>query len=111
MASVWICKAIYEKIMGKAYNYADFGSTMTTKATGVHFLAKMLKIPKSQIMAIGDLENDIELLSTIGIPVVMKNAKPKVKDYAKYITKKDNNNSGVADAIYEMIGDNDENSN
>lgn len=99
------CKNIYEKIIGKTYNYAEFGGTPTTKASGVHYLATLLKIPKSQIMAIGDLENDIELLSTIGIPVVMRNAKDCIKEHAVYITKEDNNNSGVADAIYKMVGE------
>ena len=35
----------------------------------------------------------------------MKNAKPEIKVYATYITTKDNNNSGVAEAIYKMIGE------
>ena len=98
-------KNLFEEIIGKRYNYAEFGGSLTTKATGIHYLATKLKIQKSQIMAIGDLDNDVELFETIGIPVVMKNAKPEIKVYATYITTKDNNNSGVAEAIYKMIGE------
>ena len=95
---------IYEEIIDKKYNYAEFGRCNTTKATGLKELATILNISSKQIMAIGDLENDIELLSSVGMPVVMKNAKDHIKKYASYITKNDNNESGVAEAIYKVLG-------
>lgn len=98
-------KNIYEEIIGEKYNYIEFGSTKATKATGIHYLAIETKTPKEQIMAIGDLDNDIDLLKTVGYPVVMQNAKNNVKEYASYVTKKNNNNSGVAEAIYNMLGE------
>lgn len=53
-------------------------------------------------MAIGDGENDIEMLALAGWGVAMGNASSIVKVVAKAITTT-NNENGVARAIYEYI--------
>ena len=52
-------------------------------------------------MFIGDGYNDVEVLKTVGYPVVMGNAPEDVKKYAKYITS-DNDSGGVAEAIRKI---------
>lgn len=96
-------KNLNEVAINKIINYAEFGCSNDTKATGIIRLADLLGIGTDEIMAIGDLENDIEMLSVVGYPIAMKNGKQKVKEMAKYITTKDNNNSGVAESIYRFI--------
>lgn len=96
-------KDLKEHAINKTINYAEFGKSDDTKATGIISLAKVLGINQDEIMAIGDLENDIDMLSTVGYPIAMQNGKQKVKQIAKYVTTKDNNNSGVAEAIYKFI--------
>ena len=65
-------------------------------------LANSLGIRKSEIMACGDSENDIEMLKIAGIGVAMNNADEKVKAIADYITLS-NEENGVAYAIDRFI--------
>lgn len=57
-----------------------------TKGNAIQFLAKLWNIELSQILAIGDQENDIEMLKTAGVSVAMGNAIKEVKEITTYIT-------------------------
>lgn len=65
-------------------------------------LAKRLGIQKSEIMACGDSENDIEMLKMVEIGVAMSNSDERVKAIADYITLS-NEENGVAYAIDRFI--------
>ena len=51
----------------------------------------------------GDADNDISMLQTTPVSVVMKNADSHMHTYATYITEHDNNHDGVAEAIYKFM--------
>lgn len=55
------------------------------KARGVLQLAAALDIPPSDVMAIGDFYNDIEMMSAVGTGVAVGNAIDEVKRHAKYV--------------------------
>lgn len=61
-------------------------------------LAGKLKIPRAQVMAIGDFENDLDMIEYAGLGVAMENGTENVKRAAQYITL-DNQANGVAAAI------------
>lgn len=63
---------------------------------------KAKNISPSEIMAIGDNFNDESMIKMAGIGVAMENAVPEIKNLASFITK-NNNDSGVANAIYSFI--------
>lgn len=65
---------------------------------GLVQLANYLNIKETEIMTIGDENNDIEMLKNAKVSVAMENASKEIKNVAKYITKT-NNESGVALAI------------
>ena len=69
-----------------------------SKASGVLELARYLSVPVEQIMAIGDNNNDIEMLRTVGWGVAMGQASEAVKSAARTITAS-NREDGVAQAI------------
>jgi 5-amino-6-(5-phospho-D-ribitylamino)uracil phosphatase len=69
-----------------------------SKASGVIELARYHNIPLEQIMAIGDNNNDIEMLQTVGWGVAMGQASEAVKTAARAITTS-NQEDGVAQAI------------
>jgi len=69
-----------------------------SKGTALKVLLKEFGIPASQAMALGDGENDIEMLQLVGLSVAMGNANDHVKSFAKVITKT-NDEEGVAEAI------------
>ncbi len=69
-----------------------------SKATGVTRLAERLHIPLSQVMAIGDNNNDLEMLEAVGWGVAMGHAPAPVKQAARAVTAS-NTEDGVALAI------------
>lgn len=58
-----------------------------SKAKGIEKLTEILGIPSERQYAFGDGLNDLEMLSTVVNSVAMGNAKDKVKEVAKYVTK------------------------
>lgn len=60
-------------------------------------------IKQEEIIAIGDDDNDIEMIKNAGLGVAMKNASPKVLDAADVITEKTNDECGVADILTKIF--------
>ncbi len=50
----------------------------TSKASAVQLIAKHLRVPLEDIMAVGDSENDVPMLDIVGHPRVMANGSPAV---------------------------------
>ncbi len=65
--------------------------------------AKEKGIDQSEIIAIGDDNNDIEMIKNSGCGIAMKNGSKQVKDVADIVTEKDNNQSGVAHALRKVL--------
>lgn len=72
------------------------------KANALADLAKRLDIKPEEIMAIGDADNDLEMLTFAGVSVAMGNAKPSVKEIATHHTLT-NNEHGVAHIIEKLL--------
>jgi hydroxymethylpyrimidine pyrophosphatase-like HAD family hydrolase len=69
-----------------------------SKASGVKALAQSLAIPLQEVMALGDNNNDIQMLQTVGWGVAMGQSSEAVKRAAHAITAS-NKEDGVAQAI------------
>ena len=69
-----------------------------SKASGLAALAHYLHIPLSQVMAIGDNNNDLEMLQAAGWGVAMGHAPDVIKEAADAVTTT-NTEDGVARAI------------
>ncbi|MDR0921940.1 MAG: Cof-type HAD-IIB family hydrolase [Lactobacillales bacterium] len=80
----------------------EFMPKGVTKAYGIELLAKDLGIKQSEIMAIGDEENDLPMIEYAKIGVAMKNAVPMIK-VAATVETDTNENDGVAKAIEKYI--------
>lgn len=80
----------------------EFNKAGISKATGVQFLSKYLGVPMKDIVAIGDSENDIEMLKTAGTGIAMGNAVEAAKAAADDITAS-NDEDGVAKAIEKYL--------
>ena len=72
------------------------------KAFGLEKLAQNLNIQPSEIAAIGDAANDIEMLEYAGLAIAMGNASEEVKAIADIVTDT-NENNGVIKAIDKLI--------
>ncbi|MDF2909530.1 MAG: hydrolase [Sporolactobacillus laevolacticus] len=73
----------------------------TNKAKAVRSLCDEMLIPMSQVMALGDDRNDLELFLQCGYPVAMENAIDELKQHAWKITDT-NDKDGVAVVLEEI---------
>lgn len=69
-----------------------------SKGRGVKLLLKELGIDEKHLLAIGDGENDVEMIEMAGIGVAVGNANPKLKAVANHIVST-NDEDGVAEAV------------
>ena len=72
------------------------------KAFGLEKLAQKLNIEPSEIAAVGDAANDIEMLEYAGLAIAMGNASEEVKSISDIVTDT-NENNGVIKAIDKLI--------
>ncbi|MEG1287922.1 MAG: HAD-IIB family hydrolase [Bacilli bacterium] len=96
-------KNLNEKSINKIINYLEIGNSKDTKCNGLKSLLNYTNLNLSDVLFVGDGENDLDVFETIDNSCCMINGANKVKKLAKYITTRDNNNSGVADAIYRFV--------
>ncbi|GAC1455652.1 MAG: pyridoxal phosphatase [Ktedonobacteraceae bacterium] len=82
------------------YGYAEMAimHTHCSKASGLTALAQQRNIPLAHVMAIGDNNNDIEMLEAVGWGVAMGQASDTVRSIAQAVTTS-NTEDGVALAI------------
>lgn len=71
----------------------------TSKGSGVKVLLDHLGVTTKEIMAIGDGENDVEMLEMASLGIALSNGSEKTKAVANVIGLS-NDEDGVADAIY-----------
>lgn len=99
-----IPKEIEEKyeITSSVPEYIEFVKKGIKKSEAIQSIMKTYQIKQEEVMAMGDGENDIEMLKFAGWGVAMKNAREDVKKVANVVTTS-NNEDGVAKAIEKYI--------
>lgn len=85
------------------YYYTEISEKNVDKWFAIKYLCNILNINESEIIAIGDNVNDIQMIKNAGLGVAMKGSTPYVTKIADYVTKFDNNNNGVANALNEIL--------
>ena len=90
------------KVVDGGFDNLEFTKAGTNKAAGLKFLAGHLGMTMDEVMAVGDSENDIEMLREAGLGIAMGNAADEVKSVADEITL-DNEHEGVAAAIAKYL--------
>lgn len=73
------------------------------KGSAVRYMSDFLQVPMENTIGAGDAENDITMLKAVHTSCVMKNARPEMHQYGSYITKRDNNHSGIAEIIEKFM--------
>lgn len=96
-------KEYKDRIINKEYEYLDITPNKTNKKEALEILSKYLEISSSEVMAIGDNLNDIDMIQNSGIGVAVANAYDDVKKVATYTTAKSVDDSGFAEAVYKYI--------
>ena len=91
------------RIISSASDNVEIMHPEFDKARALARVCEMYGTDLAHTIAIGDSENDLEMLEAVGMPVAMGNGNDQVKSIAKMITKT-NAEHGVAHAIYELLG-------
>jgi hypothetical protein len=86
---------IYEK---KDFSMIDLIHPAISKGATLAEWTASRGVARQEILAIGDNHNDLEMLSFAGVPVVMGNGVPELKERGWYVTRS-NDDDGVAEAI------------
>lgn len=73
-----------------------------TKATGLARLVERLGLTAAEVMAVGDADNDLEMLAYAGLAIGMRNSTPAVKAVVDELTET-NDKDGVAQAIKQHL--------
>lgn len=84
-------------------NNIEIMDKYATKGHALKQVAAAHKISLKNTLAIGDNLNDESMLSIVEYSVAMENAMPQLKEIAKYITEKNNEEAGVADTVFKLI--------
>ncbi|GGA86868.1 Cof-type HAD-IIB family hydrolase [Puia dinghuensis] len=82
--------------------YLEVMDTRGSKSNGVRFVSERLGIAPTEIVAMGDNYNDIEMIQFAGKGVAMGNAPDDIKAIADYVTDT-NNNDGVRKALEKFF--------
>ncbi len=89
-------------ILKSAPYFLEILNPEVDKGYGVKMLAEKLGLQQSEVMAIGDQENDLAMIEYAGTGVAMGNAIDSVKSIAQFVTKT-NREDGVAHAIEKLV--------
>ncbi len=83
----------------------DVYSIKAGKSNAIRKILKMYGISREELMAVGDSENDIEMINLAGLSIAMGNSPDSVKSIADFVVA-DNNNNGVSEAINKYFFNN-----
>ncbi len=83
-------------------DYVEIPAKACNKATAIERICEYYGAKNHQTIAMGDSENDYDMIRFAGVGVAMGNADKKIKSIADYITT-DCSSGGVADALNALV--------
>lgn len=100
---------VYEQIQNLPVSFTsitpyalEINANGVSKAQGLKKLCEHIGVEMSECIAIGDAENDIELIRRAGLGLAVKNAQKEVLDVADAVVPS-NDDDGVASAIHKYL--------
>lgn len=90
------------EVFRAAKNSLDVVAANVSKGKALIDYASDLGIDRSEIIAMGDGENDLSMLLEVGFPVTLENGEDCLKEIASMVTAS-NDDSGVAKALKEIF--------
>ena len=80
------------------FSLVDITAPTATKGRALTWRAEQMGLARDEVMAVGDNFNDLEMLESAGLPVVMGNAVPEIKQRGWHVTGHQDE-AGLAQAI------------
>lgn len=84
--------------------FLELVPTGVNKGVALQKLLERLDYDRSELIAVGDSNNDLEMIQFAGLGVAMSNAREAIKSCADYVTKS-NNEDGVAHLLKKFVFD------
>lgn len=84
------------------HDRVDIVQTGNNKGDRLAEWAKSQGIEPSEIIAFGDSDNDVSMLTQVGLGIAMQGSEDAVKAYADWVTGS-NNNDGIAQALRRFV--------
>lgn len=84
-------------------SYMELNEKGVNKGEGLSHLCERLGISASEVMALGDGDNDFELMDWVGVSVAMCNGLPQTKARARYESSLSNEEGGAGEAIERFV--------
>ena len=82
--------------------YLDVTHPLANKGDALIHLARLLKVPLAEVVAIGDGHNDVAMFERSGFSIAMGNASPDVQRAADFVTGS-NSEDGFAQAVEQLV--------
>jgi len=96
--------------MGMPFDYAFaergimvLSAQEASKLQGIERLCHVQGCTVADVVAIGDGDNDANMLANVGIGIAVANATPLAKAAASYVVSRNNNEAGLAEAIRTVL--------
>ncbi len=91
------------KIVTSGKHWVDIFDKNANKGVALKFVQKHFDISYESTVVFGDYLNDLEMLEEAYFSFAMKNGHELLKEKARFITEKDNNESGVVYELKKML--------
>jgi len=94
-----------EELKGDAFvtksdpEYLEIMAPGVDKGTSLGILAQHYGFTTDEVVAVGDANNDLELIQAAGLGVAVANATPELKAVADVLTERTNNEGAVAEVV------------
>ena len=93
------------RVMSSSADNLEVVSPAADKGTALSMVCRLYGTDLAHAAAVGDSENDLEMLAAVGMPIAMGNASQEVKALCRHITD-DNAHDGAANAIEWILRQN-----
>jgi Cof subfamily protein (haloacid dehalogenase superfamily) len=89
-------------IVRTSKDFLEYMNPDTNKGQALQFLANYMGIPCNEILAVGDGENDVQMIEVAGMGLAMANAHPKLQAVARNIIPS-SDDEGLIEAFNQYI--------
>lgn len=85
--------------------YLEFSAANVNKATALAAVAEALGVPRTEVVAFGDGNNDAAMLAWAGVGVAMPHARPSAQAAADHIGPEGDPETALARAVSMLLGE------
>lgn len=83
--------------------YVEFNTKGVDKGSASLLLGEKLGIQRDEIIAVGDNNNDLKMLTAVGLGVSVANGIPAVQEAAAVVTERTNNEGAIAEILEKYV--------